>query len=47
MTVTRQKNTEGESYDEKVHINCLHVGDIVHLNYGLVIPVDGLVIQAS
>ncbi len=44
--MTRHK-PEGDSYDEKVHINCLHVGDIVHLNYGLVIPVDGIVISAN
>ena len=45
--MTRQGKTEGESYDEKVHINCLHVGDIIHLNYGLVIPVDGIVVQCN
>jgi len=47
VTVTRQGGKDGESYDEKIHINFLHVGDIVHLNYGLVIPVDGLVINSS
>lgn len=47
MTVTRQGKVEGESYDEKIHINHLHCGDIVHLQYGLVIPVDGIVISAS
>ena len=28
-------------------MNHLHVGDIVHLEYGLVIPVDGIVISSS
>lgn len=30
-----------------IHINYLHVGDIVHLKGGLVVPVDGLVLSAN
>ena len=32
---------------EKIHINYLHVGDIVNLKYGDVVPVDGFLISGS
>ena len=33
--------------DKDLHINYLHVGDIVHLSYGMIIPVDGICIQSN
>lgn len=32
---------------ETLHHNHLHVGDIINVEYGMAIPVDGLVIQAT
>ena len=29
------------------HVNHLHVGDVVALKYGLIIPVDGIVIDSQ
>ena len=37
----------GESELQSIHVNYLHVGDIVSLQYGKVIPVDGLLISGS
>lgn len=41
MNVLRDGKTES------IHINHIHVGDIVMLKYGMVIPVDGIVIKAN
>lgn len=46
MTVTRP-NDRGEPADQEIHVNFLHVGDIMHLKYGMVIPVDGIVLQCN
>ena len=46
MTVTRP-NAKGEAEDTNIHINYLHVGDIMHLKYGMEIPVDGIVVQCN
>lgn len=32
---------------EDVHHNYLHVGDIIFVDYGMKIPVDGLVLSAT
>ncbi len=32
---------------ETVHHNYLHVGDVINVEYGMAIPVDGLIIQAT
>lgn len=32
---------------EQVHHNFLHVGDIINVEYGMAIPVDGLILQAT
>lgn len=32
---------------EQVHHNYLHVGDIINVEYGMAIPVDGLILQAT
>ena len=40
-------NAKGEAEDTNIHINYLHVGDIMHLKYGMEIPVDGIVIQCN
>jgi len=45
VKVTRCNGKEG--VDEVIHINYLHVGDVVHLKYGMMIPVDGLVISCN
>ena len=46
MSVLRP-NEKGQPEEQELHINCLHVGDIVNLKGGLVVPVDGLVFQTS
>lgn len=46
MTVLRT-NEKGQPEEQDLHINCLHVGDIVNLKDGLVVPVDGLAFQTS
>ena len=40
-------NEKGEATDYDIHINYLHVGDIMHLKYGMEIPVDGIVLQCN
>ena len=40
-------NDKGEAETQKIHINYLHVGDIVHLKYGMLIPVDGIVLSCN
>ena len=40
-------NSSGEPSDQEIHVNYLHVGDIMHLKYGMVIPVDGIVLQCN
>lgn len=40
-------NERGEAEDKDIHINYLHVGDIMHLKYGMEIPVDGVVLQCN
>lgn len=40
-------NEQGKVEPTTLHVNYLHVGDIVHLRYGMVIPVDGLVISCN
>ena len=40
-------NAQGEPEDIKLHINYLHVGDILHLRYGMVVPVDGILISGN
>ena len=40
-------NNQGVPTDHEIHINHLHVGDILHLKYGMVIPVDGIVFQCN
>jgi magnesium-transporting ATPase (P-type) len=37
----------GDEEPVELHINHLHVGDIVSLQYGKVIPVDGLLIAGN
>jgi magnesium-transporting ATPase (P-type) len=32
---------------ETIHHNFLHVGDIINIEYGMAVPVDGIVIQAT
>lgn len=32
---------------ETIHHNFLHVGDIINVEYGMAVPVDGLVVQAT
>jgi magnesium-transporting ATPase (P-type) len=44
--VTRP-NEKGEPSSQSIHINFLHVGDIVHLKYGMLIPVDGVVLSCN
>jgi len=44
--VTRPQQDGTIGY-ESIHVNYLHVGDIVHLAYGDVVPVDGLLISGS
>lgn len=46
VTVTR-KGDDGVGKSSEVHINYLHVGDIIHLSYGMLIPVDGIVISCN
>lgn len=46
VQVTRP-NSEGKPETQDIHINYLHVGDVMHLKYGQVIPVDGLVITCN
>jgi len=31
---------------KKVHVNHLHVGDVIDLKYGVIIPVDGILIES-
>jgi len=31
----------------EVHHNYLHVGDIINVEYGMNIPVDGLILQST
>lgn len=38
---------EGKPEKQRIHVNHLHVGDIIHLEYGLTVPVDGILIQSS
>ena len=46
MQVTRLNDqAKPEVFD--LHVNHLHVGDVLHLKYGMVIPVDGLVISCN
>ena len=40
-------NEQGKVEPTTLHVNYLHVGDVVHLRYGMVIPVDGLVISCN
>ena len=47
MTVTRPNDDTGEPESKSIHINYLHVGDIVHLKYGMMIPVDGIMISGN
>jgi len=44
--VTRP-NEQGKPEPTLIHVNFLHVGDVMHLKYGAVIPVDGLVITCN
>jgi len=44
--VTRPQQ-DGTVGNESIHVNYLHVGDIVHLKVGDVVPVDGLLIQSN
>lgn len=30
-----------------IHHNFLHVGDIINVEYGMAVPVDGIVLQAT
>lgn len=46
VTVTRP-NDRGEPESQSIHVNFLHVGDIVHLKYGMMIPVDGIVLSCN
>lgn len=46
MTVTRL-NDKNEPTSQSIHVNYLHVGDIVHLKYGMLIPVDGVVLSCN
>lgn len=45
VTVTRSNGKDGGI--ETLHVNYLHVGDVMHLKYGMMIPVDGLVISCN
>lgn len=46
ITVTRP-GPDGKPAPEEIHINYLHVGDIINLKYGDVVPVDGLLIKGN
>lgn len=47
MVKVTRPNTNGKPEDHIIHVNYLHVGDVLHLRYGMVIPVDGLVIDCN
>ena len=38
---------DGKPRTEEIHVDYLHVGDIMHLEYGIVIPVDGIVLSCN
>ncbi len=40
-----RQQPDGTAHEERKHINYLHVGDIVYLKYGDVVPVDGILIE--
>lgn len=46
VTVTRLGD-DGQPTNMNIHVNYLHVGDIMHLRYGALIPVDGIVISCN
>lgn len=46
MTVTRP-NEQGQAENMSIHVNYLQVGDIIHLKYGMMIPVDGICITTN
>jgi magnesium-transporting ATPase (P-type) len=50
---TNEENAENkliiirDNESRKMHVNELHVGDVIELKYGLIIPVDGIVIESQ
>ena len=42
-----RQQPDGSSLEERKHINWLHVGDIISLKYGDVVPVDGILISSK